>query len=177
MWPVRRLRAVLLAAPLPMAVGCGYHTLGAATHVPEQVHTLAVPFFQNRTQFVHTEVDLTQSTVHELNTRTRFHVLPQEEIGDADAVLKGTILSETIAPYTYNVTTGQSSSYLITLTLAISLTDRDGRVLYRHEGFTFHQQYEATSDLASFVQEDSPAMERLSGDFARSLVSDMLESF
>jgi hypothetical protein len=115
--------------------------------------------------------------VHELNTRTKFRVLPREDAGDADAVLKGTVLSETIVPYTYSVTTGQSSSYMITLTASVSLTDRDGRVLYRHDGYTFHQQYEATSDLGTFVQEDSPAVARLSRDFAQSLVSDMLESF
>jgi len=43
-----------------------------------------------------TEVALTQATVRELNTRTRFHVLPTENTGGADAVLKGTVLSETI---------------------------------------------------------------------------------
>jgi outer membrane lipopolysaccharide assembly protein LptE/RlpB len=174
---LRPLR-LLAAAALPLlAAGCGYHTLGSAAHVPEDVYTIAVPFFENRTQFSHTEVTLTQATVRELNTRTKFRVLPREDAGDADAVLKGTVLSETIVPYTYNVTTGQSSSYMITLTASVSLTDRDGRVLYRHDGYTFHQQYEATSDLATFVQEDSPAMARLSRDFAQSLVSDMLESF
>jgi len=175
MRPALRLPAALLLL-LP-ATGCGYHTMGSAAHIPEDVHSIAVPFFENRTQFSHAEVALTEATVHELNTRTKFRVLPREDAGDADAVLKGTVLSESIVPYTYNVTTGQSSSYMITLTASVSLTDRDGRVLYRHDGYTFHQQYEATSDLGTFVQEDSPAMTRLSRDFAQSLVSDMLESF
>ena len=173
----RVFRLVSASAAFLLLSGCGYHTLGSAAHIPEDVHTIAVPFFENRTQFSHTEVTLTQATVRELNTRTKFHVLPREDQGDADAVLKGTVLSETIVPYTYNVTSGQSSSYMITLTASVSLTDRDGRVLYRHDGYIFHQQYEATSDLATFVQEDSPAMGRLSRDFAQSLVSDMLESF
>ncbi|HEV3149595.1 MAG TPA: LptE family protein [Acidobacteriaceae bacterium] len=173
----RAFRLLSASAVLLLATGCGYHTLGSATHIPADVHTIAVPFFDNRTQFSHTEVALTQATVHELNTRTKFRVLPREDAGDADAVLKGTVLSESIVPYTYSVTTGQSSSYMITLTASVSLTDRDGRVLYRHDGYTFHQQYEATSDLGTFVQEDSPAMTRLSRDFAQSLVSDMLESF
>jgi outer membrane lipopolysaccharide assembly protein LptE/RlpB len=176
------MRRILFRLPalsllLLFATGCGYHTVGAAAHVPPDVQSIAVPFFSNRTQFSHTEVALTQATVRELNTRTRFHVLPTENSSGADAVLKGTVLSETIVPYTYNSQTGQSSSYFITLTASVLLTDRDGRVLYRHDGYTFHQQYEATLDLATFVQEDSPAMERLSRDFARSLVSDMLESF
>jgi outer membrane lipopolysaccharide assembly protein LptE/RlpB len=176
------MRRILFQLPsasllLLVAAGCGYHTVGSAAHVPPDVQSIAVPFFANRTQFSHTEVALTQATVRELNTRTRFHVLPTENTSSADAVLKGTVLSETIVPYTYNSQTGQSSSYLITLTASVLLTDRDGRVLYRHDGYTFHQQYEATLDLATFVQEDSPAVERLSRDFARSLVSDMLESF
>jgi outer membrane lipopolysaccharide assembly protein LptE/RlpB len=173
----RALRLLSAAFLLLLTMGCGYHTLGAATHIPQDVYTISVPFFENRTQFSRSEVALTQATVHELNTRTKFHVVPSEDAGDADAVLKGTVLSETIVPYTYNVTSGQSSSYMITLTASVTLTDRDGRVLYRHDGYTFHQQYEATSDLGTFVQEDSPAMARLSRDFAQSLVSDMLESF
>ena len=171
--PARALSGLLLS----LLAGCGYHAVGSAAHVPSNVHTIAVPFFENRTQFSRTEVDLTRATVRELNTRTRFRVLPQETAEGADAVLKGTVLTETIMPYTYNSQTGQSSSYMITLTANVLLTDRDGRVLYRHEGYTFHQQYEATLDLATFVQEDSPAMARLSRDFAQSLVSDMLESF
>lgn len=175
---MRRALLWLCIAPLLLPVaGCGYHTLGSAAHIPESVQTIAVPFFENRTQFSHTEVALTDATVRELNTRTKFHVLPQEDAGTADAVLKGTVLSETIVPYTYNVTTGQSSSYMVTLTASVTLTDRDGRVLYRHDGYTFRQQYEATADLGTFIQEDSPAMTRLSRDFAESLVSDMLESF
>jgi outer membrane lipopolysaccharide assembly protein LptE/RlpB len=174
---LRAIRWLVVSAALPAATGCGYHTLGSAAHIPENVQTIAVPFFENRTQFSHTEVALTQATVHELNTRTKFHVLPQEDAGAADAVLKGTVLTETIVPYTYNVTTGQSSSYMITLTASVTLTDHDGRVLYRHDGYTFRQQYEATADLGTFIQEDSPAMARLSRDFAQSLVSDMLESF
>jgi outer membrane lipopolysaccharide assembly protein LptE/RlpB len=175
MRPVLRLPSALLLL-LP-ATGCGYHTMGSAAHIPESVHSVAVPFFENHTQFSHTEVALTEATVHELNTRTKLRVLPREDAGDADAVLKGIVLSESIVPYTYNVTTGQSSSYMISLTASVLLTDRDGRVLYRRDGYTFHQQYEATSDLGTFVQEDSPAMTRLSRDFAQSLVSDMLESF
>ena len=64
---------------LILSSGCGYHTLGSAAHIPADVHTISVPFFENRTQFSHTEVALTQATVRELNTRTKFHVLPRED--------------------------------------------------------------------------------------------------
>jgi len=45
----------LLVALLGVS-GCGYHTLGSAAHLPDTVHTLAVPIFKNKTQFYHTEI-------------------------------------------------------------------------------------------------------------------------
>ncbi len=174
---MRSLFILLLFGCTASLGGCGYHTAGSATHVPTSVHSVAVPFFQNKTQLYHSEVALTQAVVRELHTRTQYGILTGDTAPEADATLHGVLLTETIVPYTYNSRTGQSSSYLITITANVSLTDRDGRVLYQHQDYTFHQQYESTNDLASFIQEDAPAMQRLARDFAQSLVSDMLESF
>jgi outer membrane lipopolysaccharide assembly protein LptE/RlpB len=157
--------------------GCGYHTVGSAAHLPPDVRTIAVKFIENKTQRYQSEVDITQAIVTELQTRTRSRIVPVSEQADADATLSGVILDETVAPYTYNSNTGQTSTYLITVTANITLTDRNNRVLYQHEDYQFHQQYEATADLASFIQEDSPAEKRLARDFAQTLVGDILESF
>lgn len=155
--------------------GCGYHASGAATHVPADVRTLAVPMFATNVLAYHTEVSMTAAVVHELNTRTRYRVLNSDQ--GADAVLKGTVLTESIAPLTYDSSTGESSSFLITITAKVVLTESGGHVLYQNPNYTFRQQYQATEDLSSFIQEDSPAVHRLSRDFAQALVSDMLESF
>ncbi len=164
-------------AILLLSGGCGYHTVGPATHLPADVHSIAVPFLENKTQRYHVEVDMTKALVTELTTRTRYTILPGKDAGKADATLSGVILNETVAPYTYNSNTGQTSTYLITVTANLTLTDRNNRVLYQHQNYQFHQQYEATADLASFIQEDSPAEKRLAKDFAQALVSDILESF
>ena len=166
-----------LLLPCIMLAGCGYHAVGSATHLPPDLHTLAVPFLDNKTQRFHVEVDMTRALVAELSTRTRYTIVPADAASTADATLRGTILSESIAPYTYNSNTGQTSTYLITLIANVTLVDRDNRVLYQHDDYQFHQQYEATADLASFIQEDAPAEKRLARDFAQALVSDMLESF
>ncbi len=74
-------------------------------------------------------------------------------------------------------TTSVTSSFLVTITVNMLVTDRDQRILYQHNNYVFHEQFETTSDLTSFIEEDSPAVERLSRDFAQALVSDILESF
>jgi outer membrane lipopolysaccharide assembly protein LptE/RlpB len=156
--------------------GCGYHTLGAATHLPPDVHTLSVPVFATRTESYHSETVMTDAVIREFATRTRFRVTPDSN-PDADAVLHGTILKETATPLTYNSSTQQSSSFLITMEVSVTLSGRDGKVLYENKDYVFRQQYQATTDLADFIQENPAAMQRLSRDFARALVSDVLEGF
>src|ERR1035438_1955205 len=84
---------------LPLALfplsGCGYHTLGAATHLPPGLQTLAVPLFATRTEAYRTETVMTQAVIREFATRTRLRVTPDTS-GDPDAVLHGTILKEVI---------------------------------------------------------------------------------
>ena len=165
----------LALALLPLS-GCGYHTVGAATHLPPGVQTLAVPLFATRTEAYHTETVMTQAVIREFATRTRMRVTP-EASGDPDAVLHGTILKETVAPLTYNSSTQQSSSYLITVVVSVTLTDRDGKILYENKNYVYRQQYQSTTNLSSFFEEDPAAVERLSRDFARQLAADVLEGF
>jgi outer membrane lipopolysaccharide assembly protein LptE/RlpB len=176
---------LLVAMALPAISGCGYHTLGSAGHLPDTVHTLSVPMFKNQTQFYHTEVSMTQAVVREFTNRTRLSVTAGSSDG-ADATVNGTIIAESVQPLTYRTgttsavagqTTSVTSSFLITITVNMRVTDRDQRVLYQHNNYVFHEQFETTSDLSSFIEEDSPAVERLSRDFAQALVSDILESF
>ncbi|WP_263365063.1 LPS assembly lipoprotein LptE [Edaphobacter bradus] len=169
------LRALTLLL-LTTLTGCGYHQAGSATHLPPNVATVGVPVFATHVQAYRTEMAFTQAVVHELNTRTRYRVLTSDT-ADADATLRGTILSETIAPLTYDATTSQSSSYMVTVTAKVVLTERDGRVLYENDAITFREQYQSTQDLNGFIQEGSPAITRMSRDFAQAVVSDLLESF
>ncbi len=173
---MRRRALLLLAFFLPALAGCGYHTVGSATHLPPGLKTLAVPLFTTQTNANHTEIALTEAVLREFAARTRFRVVPADG-PDADAVVHGIILKQYLAPLTYNTTTQQSSSYLITLVLSVTIKDRDGRVLYENKNYTYREQYQSTSNLPTFIQEDPAAMQRLSRNFASQLVSDVLESF
>jgi outer membrane lipopolysaccharide assembly protein LptE/RlpB len=167
---------------LPMAfallglAGCGYHTLGAASHLPPGIQTLAVPVFATHTEAYHTETVMTEAVIREFATRTRLRVTPDAS-GDPDAVLHGTILKETVEPLTYNSTTQQSSSFLITVVVSVTLTGRDGKVLFENKNYVYRQQYQSTTSLASFIEENPAAMQRLSRELARQLVADVLEGF
>jgi len=116
------------------------------------------------------------AVVREFNTRTQFHMI-HEANTDADAVLKGTVLSATAAPLAYDSKTGRAASVLVTVSMQVTLTDRDGKVLFQNPSYLFHEQYELSRELSSFFEEDSSAMDRLSRDFARTLVANILECY
>ena len=175
-WKASLFAAVTaMLALLPLG-GCGYHTLGAATHLPPDVKTLAVPVFATHTDANGAETAITEAVVREFATRTRFRVFTNSG-ADADAVLHGTILKQTTTPLTYNASTQQSSSFIVTIVASVTLTARDGRILYRNENYIFRQQYQSTTNLPTFVEEDPAAIQRLSREFAEQLVADVLEGY
>jgi outer membrane lipopolysaccharide assembly protein LptE/RlpB len=172
---MKGLRSLCLAM-LPIISACGYHTAGHTAQIPENVKTIAVPAFVNQTRTYRIEQLLTSSVVREFTTRTHYHIL--NDSGEAaDATLRGTVLSASSTPLTYNSATGQAASVLVVVSMSVSLTDREGKVLYQNPAYLFREQYEVSQDLTSFFQEDSPAFQRLSRDFAQTLVSNILEGF
>jgi outer membrane lipopolysaccharide assembly protein LptE/RlpB len=174
---VRRIAAAGALALVTMMTGCGYHQVGAASHIPANVRTLAVPIFKSKVQAFNTETVFTQAVVREMNTRTSYRVVTTGDGSNADAVLQGTILTETVSPLTYDASSGQTSSYLVSITASVKLVGQNGAVPYLNDAFAWREQYQSTQDLSGFVQEDGPAVKRMSRDFAQALVNDMLESF
>jgi len=177
----RRAAAIALGVGLASAlilisIGCGYHRAGNAVEVPQNIHSIAIPGFVSHSQTFRIEQLLTDAVVREFNARTQYRVI-HEANGDADAVLKATVLSASASPLVYDSTSGRAVSALVTVSVQVSLTDRKGKVLFENPSYLFHDQYEISSYLPGFFQEDSPAVDRLSRDFARTLVANILEAY
>jgi hypothetical protein len=173
----RRFLVAGFTLPLLMFAGCaGYHTVNSAAHLPGTVRIVAIPAFKNNTQSYQTQAVFTQAIIREFTSRTSYRIVTGED-ANADATLRGTITSFQIIPLTYDNTTGQTSSYLVTVVTKLVVTDHQGKVLWQNPAYMFRQQYEQTQDLASFIQEDSAATRRLAADFASATVADIVESF
>jgi hypothetical protein len=136
------------------------------------VQTLSIPEFATRTEAYHTETVMTEAVIREFAARTRLRVTPRD---GGDAVLRGTILKQTVSPLTYNTSTQQSSSFLITLVVSVTLTSSEGKVLYQNKNYVYRQQYQSTTNLSTFFDESPAAEERISREFAKALVADVLE--
>jgi outer membrane lipopolysaccharide assembly protein LptE/RlpB len=158
------------------ATSCGYHTAGHAARLPQSVRTIAVPAFVNKTQSYRLEQVLTAAVVREFLGRTRYHITNNDD-AEADATLRGTVVSTSLAPLTYDSVTGRASTVLVTVNVKVELVDRKGTVLFENPNYMFREEYQVSREISSFFEEESPAMGRLSRDFARTLVSNILEAY
>jgi outer membrane lipopolysaccharide assembly protein LptE/RlpB len=155
---------------------CGYRTAGHSNRLPTSLHTIAVPGFVNQTQTYRIEQMLTRDVVREFISRTNYRIVNQTS-DSADATLKGVVVSTLAAPLTYDAQTGRVSSAVVTVTMHITLLDHSGRILFENPNYTFREQYQVSREVASFFNEETPALQRMSRDFARTLVGDILEAY
>jgi outer membrane lipopolysaccharide assembly protein LptE/RlpB len=173
--PNHKFRLIGLLCIAAALQGCGYHVGGRGSALPPTWHTFAVPAFVNKTHSYKLEQRLTGAVIHEFLARTSYHVV--SEPTGADAVLHGEVTSIESVVATYDPTSQRATAMLITVKIKVWLEDSDQKEVYRNDEFVFRQLYEISTDVASFFDEQSPALQRLSADFARDLVSAILEKF
>ena len=175
-----RLALCVLSFLCGVSGGCGYALAGRGSFLPADIKTVGIPMFANRTTVFNVETLLTQKVRSEFIGRGKYTILP--DAGNVDALLVGEISAISIQPASF--TPNQlASRYVITMSARIELRDvRANEVLWENPSVVFRQEYEATSgtsalDPAAFFGQDVNALERMSSDFARTIVSAILEAF
>ncbi len=158
------------------AGGCGYHVAGRTSSLPSDWSSIAIPAFKNDTTRYRIEQRLTEATIHEFITRTKYRVI-QDEAG-ADGVLHGEVVSIETSPVIFNSTTGEVETMLVTVHAKVSLIDnKTSRSIYKNDDMVFRDEYQISSDVQSFFDEQSPALGRMARDFASKLVANVVENF
>src|ERR1700678_150856 len=174
---VKRLSSLLalLVAALS-AVGCGYHVAGRAANLPSDWKTIAVPAFKNDTTRYRIEQRFTAAVIRQFIQRTKYRIIQDPE--SADAVLHGEILSVETAPVIFDATTGQVTTSLVTVHTKVLLVDNQSqKTIYENDDMVFRDEYQISSDVQSFFEEQDPALERMARDFSAQLVSNVTEKF
>jgi hypothetical protein len=171
------LVAGLLAVWLP---GCGYSLAGRGSFLPAYIKVIAVPMFVNNTSVYDVEKKITEHVVSELIGRGKYKV--ETNTAGADGVLLGEITSISLSPSAFT-DTRLASRYALTLTAKIDFKDlKSGKVLWSNPSMQFREEYDVTNtasptDVAAFFGQDVNALERLASEFARTVVSAILEAF
>ena len=159
-----------------MLSSCGYHIAGKGDLVPKSVHTIAIPAFANITTRYKLTDHLPEAITREFIARTHYQIVTDPN--QADAVLRGSVINYVAYPTLFDQQTGRASGFQVNVTMQVTLTDRTtGKVIFTRPTFEMHQRYELSISAGAYFDESDAALNRLSRDVARDLVSAILENF
>lgn len=174
------LNAVVVVVLALTASGCGYSLAGKGSFLPPSIRIIAVPEFVNQTPYYEIERKFTERVRSEFIGRGRYQILPQ--VTGADAIVRGTITSVSIAPANFNQAQ-QATRYVVIIRTKIEFYDvKEDKILWENPLMFFREEYDLPADSlagdpAAFFGQSSNALERVALDFARSVVSAILEAF
>jgi hypothetical protein len=176
----RFVRGAFVLALVLWLPGCGYSLSGRGSFLPAYIKVIGVPMFVNNTSVYDVEKRITARVQSELIGRGKYKVLPEST--GVDGLLTGEITSITTTPAAFT-DNRQASRYVFTLTARIEFKDvKADKVLWSNPAMQFREEYEVTNtasaaDPSAFFGQDANAMERVASEFARSVVSAILEAF
>jgi hypothetical protein len=169
------MRRMAVAAFLAVSMaGCGYHAAGSANVLPAEVHTIAVLKFANGSAQYKLSDYLAESVSRELITRTRYQVVADP--AKADAVLSGAVAALFSGATVSDPVKGATAAQLV-VQIQVKLVDKKGAVLFERPNVEFRERYEISVNPTQYFDESQVAVERLSRDVARTIVSAVLEAF
>jgi hypothetical protein len=175
----RRLCLALAILGAVSTAGCGYALAGRGSFLPDYIRTIAIPPIVNNTTFLQVEQIFTEKIRTEFIGRGNYNIVATP--GAAQAVLAGAITSINVQPVGF---TDQqlASRYLFTLTMRVTFTDTTtNEVLWSNESLTFREEYDLSTrggvESAAFFDQERTALDRISTDVARAVVSAILEAF
>ena len=177
----RREFLAVLAAGLA-STSCGYALAGRGSFLPEYIRLLGIPMFGNATPYQTVEQLFTQKVRLEFQSSRRYTVVPSDE--GVDGIVRGEITSISVQPV--SLTDAQlASRFRVTVVVKIAFEDvKAQKTLWENPSLSFSDEYELSSpgtsgggDVSAFIGNERVAMDRMSTDFARSVVSAILEAF
>ena len=179
---MRGFAAPAMLVALVALPGCGYSLAGKGNFLPEYIATIAIPTFANRSDRMSVEEVFTRKVVEEFTARGRYKIRAQE--AGADAVLEGTVVSFVTAPTVLaggsidDPESSQASTYTVIVRAQVQFKDMvKDDVIWSNNNFQFRDDYEVGENPEEFFDQEGLTLQRLAEEFAKSLVSSILEAF
>ncbi len=165
---------LLVALTVGSTASCGYSLVGTGSFLPDYIVTVAIPTFANTTPRFEVEVRITDAVTREFVSRGNFTMVADSE--GADAELSGTITEFTVTPI--GLADEEATNFLVQIRAQVNFRDLvQNRVIYSNNSFLFRQQFEIEGDLNDFSDVSNVAVDEIAEEFARTVVSSILEGF
>lgn len=163
-----------LLALLFALAGCGYHVAGKGNALPASIQSIAIPTFLNKTSKYRLEQHFTASVIDEFVARTKYRIT--QDPAEANALLSGEVLEFNSWPVIFSGDAG--STFQVIVRIRMTLEDKvHQKFIFQNRDFQFREEFEISRQSGDYFPEEGPALERLSREFARTLVSNILDNF
>lgn len=167
----RLLLALLLVV---LVAGCGYHLPGRGNNLPEDVQTLYVAHFTNRTAEPFLEDQVTDLVTREFGLRQVLQLT--EDASSADAVLSGSVVSYANRSISY-ASDDEISEYRSVMTISADLRrSSDGKSLWKGK-LSWDEEYPSSDDKTAQEDNEAAAIEEIVARLAEELYFRIVENF
>ena len=159
----------LSSAVFFLAAFAGCSSYRWTSSVPEELRTVAVPVFENRTSSAELGPIVTQYVLREFQREGTFSL---RRSGNSALEVQGVIVKASRDPAAFNRGYGsRASEYRYTVTAEVSLINKDtGKVLLNNRRYVAETTFLTRGDLLT-TQRDAAA--RIAQEFARQIVDDV----
>ncbi|MDT8317582.1 MAG: LptE family protein, partial [bacterium] len=153
---------------------CGYHLRGGGGSLPEEVRTVALTSFVNKTYDAEIELLISSALSTEFSTGSRLMVLPEDK---ADTILTGTLISVDDRPVSFSAS-DVASEYRISVTVDVLLSRKGGDVIWKGKGITEVEDYQSLpGDIQATEKNRYEARQRLAVEMADLIYDRLFEGF
>jgi len=171
---------LLLAVALLAQSGCGYSLAGRGSFLPAYIKRIGIPLFVNNTTVFDLDRRVTDKVRSEFIGRGKWVIVPDQ--AGVDGVLIGTITGVTLSPVAFNQQQ-QATRYALAMTGSVEFKDlQTNKLLWNNPSMSYREEFDVpassnTLETSTFLGQDANALDRLSNEFSRALVSALLEAF
>lgn len=170
-----RLRILVMLLSLLALESCGYTLVGQGAFLPEYIRVVAIPTFVNSTRRFELEVRVTDAVTREFVARGNYRVVGDQ--AGADAVLLGEILAFVVSPIGLD-RQETADTWQVTIRARVTFTDLvANKVLFSNSNFTYQDQFDFPATGAGQIDIEVGAIDDIAREFARAVVSSILEGF
>jgi hypothetical protein len=176
----KALLLLVLMASVAVQSGCGYSLAGRGSFLPAYVKRIGIPLFTNSTTVFDLDRRVTDRIRSEFIGRGKWTIVP--DASGVDALVTGTITGVTLSPVAFNQQQ-QATRYALAMTGSVEFKDlQTNKVIWSNPSMSYREEFDVpassnTLDPTTYFGQDANAIDRLSNEFARAVVSAILEAF
>lgn len=168
-WQTRLALGIVLVL---MFTACGYRFSGSG-QLPQDIQTLSISVFDNRTGEIGIETDYTNLLINEFILRRKDALTDAK---NAEATLTG-VINRIRERTVFQTAAGKSTDREVVVTVSVKLTRRDGVVIWSDNGITVRQTYPVGDSAFNSAEVKRLAILDAGGKLAENIFNRLTEDF